>query len=159
MPETLFTVEEAAHILKIHPQTVRTQLRNGDLRGIRRGRFWRVLSSALYESSPTESIQQNAADTPKARAAQILADIRSGDIRRRNAAISRLARGDAKTRALVENETNQVNALYEGQGEDFAAWRALDGAPVFPDEAPDYLDGLYRTDETAQDDIDQKEKT
>ena len=110
----------------------------------------RSLADQHGQSLEAVALQLIDANAPQARATQILAEIRSGDIARRNAAISRLARMDAQTRALVQTETDRVNAIYEGQGEDFAAWRALDGAPVFPDEAPDYLDGLYRADEEGQ---------
>lgn len=51
MIEELYTVDEAAAALKIHPQTVRALLRSGELRGIKRGRAWRIPESALTETS------------------------------------------------------------------------------------------------------------
>ena len=85
------------------------------------------------------------ADTPQRRAAQILADFRCGDIRKRNAAILRMARGDAQTRALVESEVEKSVAAYDGPDDDFADWHALDGEPFhFPEEPEDFLTGLYR---------------
>ncbi len=53
--ELLLTVEQAAERLQIKPYTVREHLKRGLLRGIKRGRLWRVPESALIESSaPTE---------------------------------------------------------------------------------------------------------
>ena len=51
MSETLLTVEQTAKRLHVHPITVRRHLRNGSLRGIKRGNFWRVPESALYETT------------------------------------------------------------------------------------------------------------
>ena len=50
--EMLLTLEQAAQRLQLHPETVRRQLVRGALRGIRRGRVWRVPESALSESTP-----------------------------------------------------------------------------------------------------------
>jgi excisionase family DNA binding protein len=50
--EMLLTVEQAAQRLQLTPYTVRAQLRQGKLRGIRRGRVWRIEESALLESTP-----------------------------------------------------------------------------------------------------------
>lgn len=49
MAETLLTVEQAAERLQLKPLTVRRQLQRGALRGIKRGRVWRVPESALVE--------------------------------------------------------------------------------------------------------------
>lgn len=60
--EMLLTLDQAAQRLQLHPETVRRQLVRGALRGIRRGRVWRVPESALAEStpSPTSSWQADA---------------------------------------------------------------------------------------------------
>ena len=50
--EMLLTIEQTAARLQLHPETVRRQLVRGTLRGIRRGRVWRVPESALIESIP-----------------------------------------------------------------------------------------------------------
>lgn len=59
--ETLLTVEQAAQRLQLAPFTVREHLKKGKLRGIKRGRVWRVPESALTEetnySTPTETQQ------------------------------------------------------------------------------------------------------
>lgn len=68
--EKLLTISEAAAALRLHPETVRRQLRSGALRGIKRGaKLWRVPESALHEShvAPTDGarrvvlIQKNVA--------------------------------------------------------------------------------------------------
>ncbi len=51
MPEMLLTVEQAAERLQVHRETVRRHLQAGTLRGIKRGRLWRVPESALLETT------------------------------------------------------------------------------------------------------------
>ncbi len=48
--ELLLTVEQTAQRLQLHPDTVRRQLVRGALRGVRRGRQWRIPESALTEA-------------------------------------------------------------------------------------------------------------
>ena len=50
--EMHFTVEQVAERLQLHPETIRRQLNAGVLRGVRRGRQWRVPESALTEPAP-----------------------------------------------------------------------------------------------------------
>lgn len=50
--EMHFTVEQVAERLQLHPETIRRQLNAGVLRGVRRGRQWRVPESALIEPAP-----------------------------------------------------------------------------------------------------------
>lgn len=52
MAEIYLTVEQVALRLQLHPFTIRRQLQSGRLRGIKRGRVWRVPESAIEESSP-----------------------------------------------------------------------------------------------------------
>src|SRR5690554_2047266 len=47
MAEMYLTVEQVAARLQLHPETVRRQLKSGVLRGVRRGRVWRIPESAL----------------------------------------------------------------------------------------------------------------
>ncbi len=126
--EMLLTVEQAAERLQLHPETVRRQLKRGELRAIKRGRVWRVPESALGEATP---------DTPQTRAARILAEFRSGDLTRRNAAIVELARADAATNAIVDAEVSREVAAYDGPDDDFADWHALDGEPFHDDDNDD----------------------
>jgi excisionase family DNA binding protein len=42
MTEQLFTTDEAAELLKVHPETVRNWIRSGALAAIKVGRHWRV---------------------------------------------------------------------------------------------------------------------
>ncbi len=129
--EVLLTVEQAAERLQLHPETVRRQLKRGELRAIKRGRVWRVPESALGEETPATS---KARSTPQTRAAAILAEFRSGDLTRRNAAIVELARADAATNAIVDAEIEREVAAYDGPDDDFADWHALDGEPFHDDE-------------------------
>ena len=68
--ETLLTVEQAAERLSVHPITVRRHLRSGLLRGVKRGRLWRVPESALVEAAP-EAVKVQA-DNPLARALDLI---------------------------------------------------------------------------------------
>ena len=45
--EQLHTVEQAAHLLQLHPDTIRLWLRSGRLRGRKLGRVWRVPDEEL----------------------------------------------------------------------------------------------------------------
>ncbi len=49
MIDSLLTVNEAAEVLRVHPETVRVWLRNETLRGSKTGRSWRILRSAVAE--------------------------------------------------------------------------------------------------------------
>jgi len=57
--EEIFTPEEAAARLKIHPQTLRKFLREGAIRGYYVGRVWRIPESALMEWLETYSNQKD----------------------------------------------------------------------------------------------------
>ena len=59
--EMLLTIEQTAQRLQLHPETIRRQLVRGTLRGIKRGRSWRVPESALAESKPTDVISREEA--------------------------------------------------------------------------------------------------
>ena len=54
MSERLLTVDEAAAVLSLNPQTVRRWLRTAKMRGLRtgegKGAVWRVPESALTEA-------------------------------------------------------------------------------------------------------------
>jgi excisionase family DNA binding protein len=54
MNEMLLTIEQAAERLQLNPATVRRQCVRGALRGIKRGRQWRVPESALSEPAPAQ---------------------------------------------------------------------------------------------------------
>jgi excisionase family DNA binding protein len=47
MPEAFYTVDEAAERLRMHPDTLRRQLRQGRIRSVRTGKLWRIPESAL----------------------------------------------------------------------------------------------------------------
>ena len=49
--EMFLTVEQAAERLQMAPYTLRTHLKAGKLRGVKRGRVWRIPESALHEST------------------------------------------------------------------------------------------------------------
>jgi excisionase family DNA binding protein len=43
------TVEQAADLIQVHPQSVRTWLRNGAVKGVKFGRSWRIKEEWLLE--------------------------------------------------------------------------------------------------------------
>lgn len=51
--EKLYTPEEAAEILQVHPYTIRKWLRAGKIQGKKFGRVWRIPESAL------EAVKEN----------------------------------------------------------------------------------------------------
>lgn len=53
--EQLYTVEQTADLLQLHPDTIRLWLRNGRLRGRKLGRVWRVPDDELRRLSQTPS--------------------------------------------------------------------------------------------------------
>lgn len=59
--EMLLTIEQTAQRLQLHPETIRRQLVCGTLRGIKRGRSWRVPESALTEAKPENVISREEA--------------------------------------------------------------------------------------------------
>ena len=135
MPEQFLTVEQAANRLHLRPSTIRRQLRDGALRGVKRGHSWRVPESALYVSSTGSDTLKNAADA-------LWNEIASGDDQRRSAAIKALAKAPEAIAEIVLQRSGAAAARYyatpEGQEEweELADWRALDGAPFhgFEDE-------------------------
>lgn len=70
MAESFLSVEQTARRLQLHPFTIRRQLQSGRLRGVKRGRVWRVPESALFESSPTAAAPPPAKPSTPARAPQ-----------------------------------------------------------------------------------------
>lgn len=122
--EMLLTVEQAASRLHLRPDTVRDHLARGVLRGIKRGRQWRVPESALTESAPIGPAPAAPNDV-QAQVDAILSEMGSGDLLRRNAAISRLFTGDEEvlSRALAI-----INDKLKGIPDtaDFSAWSVLD---------------------------------
>lgn len=159
--ENLLTIEQTAQRLQLDKTTVRRQIKRGALRGIKRGRQWRVPESALMESSVKGSLgslesrsaqsdgqlnESTATNTPAVRATLILEALQSGDTARRNTAIIQLASSDAATIEIVEEAIEAREAAYEGPQDDLRDWQALEGdAFHFPEEAADYASGLYQS--------------
>lgn len=84
-------------------------------------------------------------DTPQERAQAILNALQSGDKERRNAAIIQLARANEETSQIIEEAAARAVEEWRGEEDDLSDWRALDAEPFhFPEEAPDFLTGLYR---------------
>lgn len=69
--ELLLTPEQAAARLQISTFSVRQHLRQGKLRGIKRGRLWRVPESALLEAAPVQKLEES----PLARALELVAQL------------------------------------------------------------------------------------
>lgn len=47
--DKVYTVEEVAKILNIHPHTIRLWLKSGKLKGVKVGRYWRVKENQLQD--------------------------------------------------------------------------------------------------------------
>jgi excisionase family DNA binding protein len=133
MAEQFLTVEQAADRLHVHPITVRRQLRNGVLRGIKRGNLWRVPESALYTSPPAQDTAETTANT-------LWADMTSGNDEKRSAAIKALAFASEAVSEIVLTRSGEAAARFyaspagQEEWEEQADWRALDGEPFFDDE-------------------------
>lgn len=83
--------------------------------------------------------------TPQEQAQAILDALQSGDKERRNAAIIQLAHADQETSQIIEEAAGRAVEEWQGEEDDLSDWRALDAEPFyFPEEAPDFLMGLYR---------------
>ena len=141
MTEQFLTVAEVASVLRVHPITVRRQLRSGVLRGIKTGKLWRVAQSAL--NVPPAATDAHSADDALSQADALWRDITGGDDQKRGAALKKLAYASDEVSAIVLQRSGEVAAEFyaspEGQAEweDQADWRALDSEPVFDDEEED----------------------
>ncbi len=149
MADTLLTIDQVATRLQIHPASVRRQLREGSLRGIKRGKLWRVPESALYEPTPAHHNENKSSASPAlGEANEIWAAMLSGDDKRRDLALIALGKASPAARLLVMQRSAEVAERYyatlEGDAE-LADWRALDGEP-FHDDLGDY----YTEEEEAQ---------
>jgi len=60
-PSVYYTVEETAHLLRVSPQTVLRLLRTKKAQGVKLGREWRILGSALLDLSAREAETEAAA--------------------------------------------------------------------------------------------------
>ncbi len=129
--EMLLTIEQAAMRLQLHRDTVRKQLKRGQLRGVKRGRVWRVPESALQEVAPATASVAALVD-----AETIWREMVSGDAKRHNAAILKMAAAPAPVRAILARRSAESAAAYyatlEGESE-LADWRAA-SAPVSDDD-------------------------
>ena len=68
MNDDLLSVEEAAEKLRVHPETVRKWLRDGELEGEKFGRLWRIRESKIRGKAKTR-ITDVTQDKPVIRAA------------------------------------------------------------------------------------------
>ena len=123
-------------------------------RAVKVARHWRVSERVLDQitTAPNEKTvtRPTEASTPETRAAAILAALDGTDMKRRNAAIIQLAKSDAQTAQIVTDAAAKAVEDYDGPEDDFSDWQAIGGKPRFSEEAPDYLDGLYRADKADQ---------
>lgn len=71
MTEQLFTTDEAAELLKVHPETVRNWIRRGELVAIKIGRQWRVKRADLERIAQRGTVEpgqvQGTQETPGGR--------------------------------------------------------------------------------------------
>jgi excisionase family DNA binding protein len=66
--EALYTVDEAAEVLKVHPKTVRFWLQTKKLKGVLAGRFWRIKESdleAFLREPGADRAKAPAEETPR----------------------------------------------------------------------------------------------
>ncbi len=131
-PQT-FTVSQLAGLVGVHPQTVRRAIDAGQLKAAQSGekghhRISYTEAQLWWQRRGGGALMGEAtAQTPQTRATEILAGLDSDDSAPRNAAIVALARADAITSALVEEEVARSVEAYDGPEDDFSDWRALDG--------------------------------
>lgn len=120
MMELLLTVEQAAERLQVRPNTVRQHLSRGLLRGVKRGRQWRIPVSALTEKAPAKQVKN-----PLARALAVVEerDARSksegeGPFARALALVAQLEKemAGAPPRTLgVDDAATEIRAVREAQ--------------------------------------------
>ena len=138
--EMLLTIEQAAIRLQLHRDTVRKQLKRGQLRGVKRGRVWRVPESALTEIAPASTDGVADAET-------IWREMTGGNAKCHNAAIVKMASAPASVRAILARRSAAAAAAYysttAGEAE-LSDWRALN-SPVH-DDGGDY----YTPEEEAE---------
>lgn len=130
--ELFLTVDQAAQRLQVHVETVRRQIKRGELQAVRRGRTLRIPESALG-AVPVRSVgAPKTAATVRAHASRLWEEMTSGEPARHNAAIVALSKAPAKVRAIIRRQSAAAAAAYystpEGRAE-LADWRALDGEP------------------------------
>lgn len=145
MNEMFLTVEQAAERLQLSPVTIRRQIKSGVLKGVRRGRVYRIPESALSQSSDSKAPEAAAVlDAADALWKQMTLSGAQGH----NAALRALALAPEEVRAEILRRSGEAAAKYyatpEGEAE-LDDWRALDGEP-FHDDAGDY----YSPEEEAQ---------
>ncbi len=98
--EMLLTVEQAAQRLQLAPFAIREQLKRGQLRGMKRGKAWRIPESALLEPMPSAPIDV-AGETERLWA--LLCDPKT-----HNAAIVAIAAAPAPVRATIAERSEQA---------------------------------------------------
>lgn len=143
--EMLLTIEQAALRLQLHRDTVRKQLKRGQLRGVKRGRVWRVPESALVEVAPLALAESALAESALAESAlaeseTIWREMISGEPGLHNAAILKMAAAPTTVRAILARRSAEAAAAYYAtpQGEsELADWRAA-SAPVCDDSGDFY---------------------
>ncbi len=69
------TPDEAAHVLRVHPGTIRRLLREGRLVGVRVGRQWRIAEDSLTPQPVAVGDPMPRRRTPKGRMAQVVREI------------------------------------------------------------------------------------
>lgn len=141
--EMLLTVEQAAMRLHLRPDTVRDHLARGVLRGIKRGRQWRVPESALTEPAPAPNNGTPPNDV-QSQVDAIMEEMGSGDLTRRARALTLLYEADepvrAATFAVINDKLKDIPDTA-----DFSAWSVCDRDGI------DFLEAEERELREAQD--------
>lgn len=153
----MFSIDQAASALAVHPQTVRRMIRRGDLAAAKVGRHWRVPERALSELASIVPAEPQT-DATQAQAEAIWAQMTSEQAGAHNAALRVLFQAPDDVQRIVMARSAEAAARYyatpEGEAE-LADWRALDGEP-FHDESGDYYtdeeEAEFRAQRTAKGD-------
>jgi excisionase family DNA binding protein len=138
----MLTIEEAATRLRVTPETVRRQVRDGRMPGAKVGAKWLIAPETVERLLSPSNVPASQ------RAEAIWQEMTSGNAKRHNSALRTLFAAPDDVQTLIRERSAQTAANFyvtpHGESE-LADWHALDGES-FVDEAGDY----YSDEEEAE---------